>query len=105
MFVSINRLKVKAGCGDQLEERFAHSQGLEQTPGFLQFQLLKRTWQPHGKDDHEEYLAMTQWTSQQAFLDWTKSDAFKKAHSGPKPDIFAGPGEPAGYEVAVDRGP
>jgi len=103
MFIAINRLKVKAGTGAQLEERFAQPKGLEQTPGFVRFQLLHRTWQPHGELDHEEFLAMTEWQSQQAFVDWTKSDAFKQAHSGPQLDIFVAPGEPAGYEVAVER--
>ena len=55
--------------------------------------------------DHEEYLAMTEWTSQDAFVAWTKSDAFKQAHSGPQLDIFVAPGEPAGYNIAVQRMP
>jgi len=105
MFIAINRLKVKIGTGGQLEERFAQPKGLEQTPGFVRFQLLHRIWQPHGQLDCEEYLAMTEWDSKQAFLDWTKSDAFKQAHSGPQLDIFVAPGEPAGYEVAVERAP
>lgn len=105
MFIAINRLKVKPGTGGQLEERFAQPRGLEQTPGFVRFQLLRKTWQPHGEADHEEYLAMTEWTSQDAFVAWTKSDAFKQAHSGPQLDIFVAPGEPAGYNIAVQRMP
>jgi len=105
MFIAINRLKVKTGTGEQLESRFAESRGLEDSPGFVRFQLLHRTWQPHGQLDHEEYLALTEWESKQAFIDWTKSDAFKQAHSGPQLDIFVAPGEPAGYEVAVERTP
>jgi len=105
MFIAINRLKVKSGTGGQLEDRFAQPKGLEETPGFVRLQLLRRTWQPHGELDHEEYLAMTEWRSHDAFIAWTKSDAFKQAHSGPQLDIFVAPGEPAGYEVAVERTP
>ncbi len=105
MFIAINRLKVKPGTGEQLEQRFAKSGGLEETPGFLRFQLLRRVWQPHGEADHEEYLAMTEWRSQEDFLAWTRSDAFKQAHSGPRLEIFTAPGEPAGYDIAVERQP
>ena len=105
MFIAINRLKVKPGTGDQMEARFAEPKGLERTPGFIRFQLLRRVWQPHGEPDHAEYLAMTEWETREAFHAWTKSDAFKEAHSGPQLDIFVAPGEPAGYEIAVERTP
>jgi len=105
MFIAINRLKVQPGTGDQLEERFAQPRGLEETEGFIRFQLLRRSWQPHGEADHEEYLAMTEWRSKDHFIAWTKSEAFKRAHSGPQLDIFVAPGEPAGYDVAIERPP
>ena len=105
MFIAINRLKIQPGSGSVLEERFAQSGGLEGSPGFIRFQLLRRSWQPHGEQDHEEYLAMTEWQSRDDFLAWTRSDAFKKAHSGPRLDIFTAPGEPAGYDIAVTREP
>jgi heme-degrading monooxygenase HmoA len=104
MFVSINRIPVKADSTQIMEERFGQSKGLEKVPGFIRFELLKRVWAPHSKDDSSvEYLAMTHWESQDAFMAWTKSDAFKQAHSGPKLDIFAGHAEPAGYDIAVER--
>ncbi len=105
MFIAINRLRVQPGTGEQLEPRFAESTGLEQTPGFIRFQLLRRVWQPHGEADHEEYLVMSEWEARQAFHAWTKSDAFKRAHSGPQLDIFVAPGEAAGYEIVVERTP
>lgn len=105
MFIAINRLKVQPGTGGQLEERFAQPGGLEETDGFVRFQLLRRSWRPHGEADHEEYLAMTEWRSKDDFLAWTKSEAFKRAHSGPKLEIFVAPGEPAGYDIAAERTP
>ena len=105
MFVAINRLKVVPGRGEEVERRFAEKGGLEGSPGFLRFRLLKRVWQPHGELDHEEYLAVTEWRSQDDFHAWTKSDAFKRAHANPSSDLFVAPGEPAGYAIPVTREP
>ena len=103
MFIAINRLKVKKGRGQELVQRFEQSHGLSESPGFLSFQLLQRVWAPHGEGDHEEFLAMTQWMSQMHFQDWLKSDAFKHAHANVRADLFIAPGEPAGYEIVLER--
>lgn len=104
MFVAINRLKVKQGHGHELEERFARRGGVEQQPGFLGFELLKRVWSHHD-DGVEEYLVMTHWHSREHHTAWTQSEAFAQAHAGPRPDFLAGPGEPSGYEVCLSRRP
>lgn len=105
MFVSINRLQVKPGCESQIESRFGEPDGLENVPGFTDFQLLRHSWAPHpqGEVTAIEYLATTRWESKEDFINWTRSDAFKKAHSGPRLDIWAGPAVPSGYDVAVER--
>jgi len=107
MFVSINRLTLKPGHEATLESRFAARGGLEASPGFVSFQLLKRTWRPHheGPESEIEYLALTTWQTQADFFAWVDSPAFKAAHSGPKLDIWAGPAEPAGYTERVRRNP
>jgi len=46
---------------------------------------------------------MTQWASKKDFVAWTKSEAFRKAHSGPRAKGVIG-AAPAGYEVVVERG-
>ena len=102
MFIAINRIRVTRGEGGELEERFAQSRGIEALPGFIEFRLLKKTW-GHGDDEADEYLSMTQWASKKDFVAWTKSDAFKKAHSGPRAKGVIG-AQPAGYEVVVERG-
>jgi len=115
MFIAINHLKAKPNRGGELEERFAKPRGLDEQPGFVHFELLKRTWSPGGGDDESEeagepgepgvehYLVMTRWQSMEAFIAWTRSDAFKEAHAGGRPDFLAGGGHPAGYEVALSR--
>lgn len=104
MFVAVNRLKAKQGRGQDLEARFAESQGVTRQPGFLSFELLKRTW-GHAADDAEEYLVMTRWRSREDHDAWVRSEAFRRAHAGPPSDFLLGPGEPAGYEVRISRGP
>ena len=103
MFIAINRLVAKSGQGHRVEEQFAKSAGVESSPGFLSFELLKQTWGP--TPDGEEYLVFTRWENREAFDGWVRSDAFKQAHSGGRPDFLTGQGHPAGYEVALRREP
>ncbi len=105
MFIAINNLRAKPNRGDDLEARFAEPRGLDEQPGFIGFELLKRTWAPGDDDDSGEmhYLVVTRWRSMKDFIGWTKSDAFKQAHAGGRPDFLAGGGHPAGYEVALHR--
>ncbi len=86
MFIAINRINVPKGQSESLEKRFASSEGLKGQAGVLGFELLRRTWQPaQGEQaaaaETEEYMAVTRWETEEQFHAWTKSDAFKKAHS------------------------
>ncbi len=104
MFIVINKLKVQPGMGDKLIERFTKSHGLEDSPGFIRFQLLQPVWAP-GELDRDVFLSMTEWESREAFEAWLKSDSFKQAHKGGDNTIFAGPPEAIAYEPAVSRLP
>lgn len=103
MFVATNRITIRPGHESELEERFAATGGVAGQPGFLGFELCKRTWSPHSEpDESQEYLVYTRWESARAHEAWTRSDAFKQAHSGERPEWMLG-GEPAGYEVVLTR--
>lgn len=102
MFIAINRIHVTRGECGELEERFGKSSGIEELPGFIEFRLPKKT-RGHGDNEADEYLSMTQWASKKDFVAWTKSEAFRKAHSGPRAKGVIG-AEPAAYEVVVERG-
>lgn len=104
MFVAINRLTVKKDQGEGVETAFSKKGGLEGSPGFIGFELQKRVWTMGKEVENDEYLAVTRWESKEQFFAWTKSDAFKKAHSGPRKEAIIG-GEPGGYEVVVERKP
>lgn len=103
LFIAINRIKVRKGCGAGLEETFGRGHGIDAMPGFLGFELLKRVWRAH-ESEEDEYLAVSRWESQEAFMRWTQSDPFRRAHAGPRPEGILS-SEPAGFEVVVAREP
>ena len=78
MYIAMNHFRVAAGRGAEFEERWRNRKSyLDNVPGFGEFHLVV------GKDDEDGshlYASHTTWDSRQAFLDWTHSEAFRKAH-------------------------
>jgi heme-degrading monooxygenase HmoA len=85
MYIAMNRFKVRKGAERDFEQvwltRDSHLRGV---PGFIAFHLLKGP----EREDHVLYASHSLWRSEQAFLAWTRSEAFRKAHAG------AGAGKP-----------
>ena len=96
MIVATNRIQVRKGSGPQLEERFAHSGGVEQADGFVSFQM----WRSAAESEHDEYLVVTTWETQAALDAYAKSDAFKRSHSGARLDFIVG-SSPESFEVCL----
>ena len=107
MFLAMNRFKIQLGQETAFEEiwrgRESHLSGV---PGFQAFHLLKGPT----TDAHALYATHTLWASRQAFEDWTKSEAFRKAHAGAGAhrDLYLGPPEfegfvPVGGTTLADR--
>ena len=98
MFIAMNRFQVKRGRETDFEtvwrDRDSH---LDSVPGFVEFHLLRGP----EHEDHTLYASHTIWTSRSHFEDWTKSDAFRQAHSqaGGVRDIYLGPPNFEGFEV------
>ncbi len=97
MFIAMNRFKIMPGNEQAFEEvwtsRDSHLTGV---PGFVEFNLLRGPV----KDDHVLYSSHTIWRSRADFEAWTKSDAFRMAHSGAgrnKP-LYLGHPEFEGFE-------
>ena len=101
MYVATNGFKVRKPHGPDLEELFKERGGLEKVPGFLRFEL----WRSQGQAEHEEFLVVSHWESADAHEQWTKSEAFRKAHSGMRADFIMGPGQFSSYEVSVSSQP
>lgn len=87
MYLTMNRFKVKTGHEDAFERvwktRDSHLGGV---PGFQSFHLMKGA----ERDGHRLYASHTTWDSEAAFLDWTRSEAFRLAHrnAGDNRDMY-----------------
>lgn len=98
MFIAMNRFRVKRGQEEAFEkvwkERDTH---LGEVPGFVEFHLLRG---PEA-DDHTLYASHTIWASKANFEDWTRSEAFRKAHAGAggNAGLYLGPPNFEGFEV------
>lgn len=79
MFIAMNRFKVKKGSEHDFEQLWLNREThLEDVPGFVEFQLLKGP----ERDDYVLYASHSLWRTEKDFEDWTRSEAFRKAHSG-----------------------
>ena len=100
MYIAMNRFKIILGRETEFEkiwkERDTH---LDDVPGFKKFNLIKGK----KKDNHRLYASHSEWNSEQDFVDWTKSDAFRQAHkgAGQHSDIYLGHPEFEGFEVII----
>jgi heme-degrading monooxygenase HmoA len=78
MFIAMNRFMVQPGEEDAFEavwrNRDSHLRGV---PGFVGFHLLRGP----SEEDHTLFASHTVWESRETFEDWTRSDAFRKAHA------------------------
>jgi heme oxygenase (staphylobilin-producing) len=94
MYQVNNRIRVEST--EQLQhlvERFRTApESMKEVPGFVSFRLLK-------SEDGSHLLVETVFESKEAFVNWTQSDHFKRAHGGrshqnARPDLSA-------YEVLI----
>ena len=93
VFIAMNRFKVNEGQGPAFERAWSERESyLAGVPGFRVFHLLK------GEDG--TYVSHSTWESETAFANWTRSEAFRKAHSNRLPEgILAGHPHFSCYEV------
>ena len=101
MFVAMNHFRVAEGKGDVFEATWRERKSyLHEVPGFIQFHLVKGK---DAADGSHAYASHVIWDTKQAFLDWTHSEAFKKAHGQKRmpEDVLLGHPQFKGWE-AVD---
>ena len=100
MYIAMNRFKIALGRERDFEkiwkDRDSH---LHHVPGFIQFHLIKGD----NQEDHSLYASHSSWETKEHFIDWTKSDAFRKAHKGVRAqnDIYLGHPNFEGFEVII----
>jgi heme-degrading monooxygenase HmoA len=101
--VKINAISVPEGAGAELEKRFAARAGaVEDSPGFLGFQLLRPT------AGEQRYFVVTHWDSEESFAAWRDGDA-RAAHATPEGEAPRKPvstgAELLEFEVVLDVKP
>jgi heme-degrading monooxygenase HmoA len=98
MFIAMNRFKVVLGSEAAFEAVWtSRDTFLREVPGFVEFHLLKGPV----REDHALYASHTIWADRGAFEDWTRSEAFRKAHAGAGGNrpLYLGHPEFEGFEV------
>ena len=98
MYMAMNRFRVALGREQEFEEAWRNRESyLDEVEGFREFHLLR------GKsgDDATLFVSHSTWESQAAFVAWTESEAFKKAHrqGGMPSGVLLGHPAFEGYEV------
>ena len=78
MYLAMNRFQVIKERANDFEAMWlGRDSDLPGMAGFVEFRLLRGP----EHDDHMLYASRTFWESEEAFLAWTQSEAFHRAHS------------------------
>ena len=100
MFIAMNQFQVDPLRGAEFEEVWRSRESyLDENPGFVHFALLKG-------DEAGDYISHSTWESREAFLAWTQSDSFKRAHGGTMPEgIIQGHSRARFYDSVLTQAP
>ena len=100
MFIAMNRFKVATAREDDFVQVWKNREThLHTVPGFKEFHLL----QGPATENYTLFASHSVWESRQAFEDWARSEAFRKAHAsaGSAKDIYLGPPQFEGFEAVL----
>ncbi|MFN0093497.1 MAG: antibiotic biosynthesis monooxygenase family protein [Dehalococcoidia bacterium] len=100
MFIAMNQFQVDPARGAEFEAVWRTRESyLGDNPGFQGFALLKG-------DDPGDYVSHSTWESRDAFLKWTQSDSFRRAHSNKMPEgIIVGHPRARFFEAVLEERP
>jgi len=96
----MNRFKIIPGHEEDFLNIWKNRETfLDEVPGFKEFHLLKGP----KTDEYSLFASHSIWESKQAFEDWTKSEAFRKAHAnaGDAKPVYLGKPEFEGFQVVL----
>ena len=101
MYIAMNRFKIKPGCEQDFIDIWKNRETyLDSVTGFKAFNLL----QGPTTEEFTLFASHSTWDSRQAFVGWTESEQFRKAHAGAggkSKDIYLGPPQFEGFEAVV----
>jgi heme-degrading monooxygenase HmoA len=100
MFIAMNQFRVAPDRCEEFEQRWRSRESyLGEVPGYLEFHLLR------GPEENGArlYASHTTWRDEGAFLAWTGSEAFRKAHgqAGATAGTLLGPPRFVGWQVVL----
>ncbi|BAB07012.1 heme oxygenase [Halalkalibacterium halodurans] len=101
MVIVTNTSKITKGNGEKLIERFNKVGKVEFMEGFLGLEVLLT----ENTKDFDEVTVVTRWNTKDDFKNWTKSSAFRDAHSKREVPEYILENKISFYEVKVVRGP
>jgi heme-degrading monooxygenase HmoA len=99
IFIAMNRFRVNEGRGAEFEEHWRKRETwLHQVPGFVRFALLRG-------EGGGTYISHSTWESRDAFVAWTQSEAFRKAHAQARTPagVLAGPPQIETFEAVIEQ--
>ena len=100
MYIAMNRFLIAAGKEAEFIQIWkTRDTQLDSVPGFREFHLLQGVTE----DDHTLFSSHSIWESEQDFIAWTRSEAFRKAHAnaGDSKNIYLAPPKFEGFNVVV----
>ena len=100
-FIAMNRFRVARGREQEFEDVWRNRQSdLPAMPGFVVFHLLRAP----SDDEATLFASHTIWESRKHFEDWTRSEAFRRAHSGaPRTQgLYLDPPHFEGFEAVAE---
>ena len=102
MYIAMNHFRVDPQHAPDFERAWRQREShLDTVPGFRSFQLLRGP----EEDGAVLYASHTQWDSEEDFLEWTRSEAFRRAHGQARmaPGVVLGPPRFVGW-TGIDLG-
>lgn len=100
MFIAMNRFKIAIGKENEFIEIWQNRDShLDGVPGFREFHLLRGPT----NDEFTWFVSHSVWDAASAFEEWTRSEAFRKAHAnaGATKGVYLGPPQFEGYQVVL----
>ena len=100
MYIAMNRFRIAPGYEKDFENIWRGRESyLAEVSGFTDFHLLKG----NKEESFTLYVSHSVWESREAFVAWTESPAFQKAHArGRAPEgTYLGPPQFEGFNVVL----
>lgn len=100
MYIAMNRFRVNEARTSDFEQQWQQREShLDEVPGFREFHLLRGGT----ADGITLYASHSVWESHAAFVAWTESESFRKAHANARSPqgTLAGHPQFEGFEVVL----